>query len=507
MRVCPAPWMEAVEEGELAGGVLRPVVVSQSTRPPRLYGFRDEGRSVPGSRHSFELPRPLRNEVRRSVRAEGSQLALEVSAPDPAGDILPGVSLASRAAGISAWIDDPHTQGIQTCTALRDRLITELQSADAPEALVVEIARRHRFHIESVCRNPRVQLRRRRELQLIDRVRQLDTAGLRWLARQPGRTIAERAGPRERILAIKRFQSADTLENRVLVDVIRRSVSLSSQYQRHYRRYSGSDRVRLVRDLQYAMNAVLREEWIGGVRALTGVPTPNYALLSDRRYAPLWALWQRMLRQEILFQSLEAWMPRLVSELVWIGCLAHFEAAVESRPAFGRFPELQYRPEFEGGNFLMGAQAFPPLQGQGKASSYRVDLVRSEQLVEIQRASKRGEPWSSVADLRPDFACVIRSKRGSDSALLVWAVALWSEADTRLLDVALAAMPEQIKRHCGPSGSNMHPCVVAFDASGSAGKLSAQSAVKVMMVREAPDMLVAAPTAIGGFIQESVRRG
>jgi hypothetical protein len=365
-------------------------------------------------------------EGQREVRLHGSTLKLNVKLEatiDPKdGDAPPGIVLASRAAAISAWLSEVPGA---TCKVLRDRLRGELDAADAPESLVVEIARRHRYHIESVCREPRVQLRRRRELQLVDRVRNLDAASLRWLARQPGTTIEERAGPRERILAVRRFRSSDTLENQVLLDVVRRSIALSQQYGRLYRRYSNSERVRLVRDLGRGMKELLDDPWTHGVRRITGIPTPNYALLSDRRYAPVWQLWQRILRQEQLFQSLEAWMPRLIAELVWIGCLAAIEESGESnpwRPALGGLPPLQFRPEFESGEFVLGQQAMPPLWSTCDVDRSRIDIARGDQLANLSAWCRPAPIWEPVQELRPDFAFMSRSGRTSQTALLVWAL-------------------------------------------------------------------------------------
>jgi hypothetical protein len=507
MKICQAPWMDPVEEGAVIGHVLRPVVVSGSPRAPRLTGFRDEGRSVSGERYSYELPRPLRSDVGKAVRAEGSRIQLEIDVPELAGDPTPGIELVSRAAGVAAWLTDPKAAGIQTCSELREKLIKELTLADAPESLVVEIARRHRFHIETVCQNPRVQLRRRRELQLVDRVRQLDAAGLRWLARQPGLTIAERAGPRERILAIRRFQSPDTLENQVLLDVIRRSKSMGIRYLKQYQHYRESDRVRQVRDLNRAMESLLQSDWVQGVRVLAGVPTPNYALLSDRRYAPIWSLWKRILRHEQLFQSLEAWMPRLVAELAWIGCLAHLESQSDCRPALGKFPPLRYRPEFEGGSFLIGAQALPPVRSTCVVPSQRVDLVRLEQLIAVQPRDQSQGPWSALGELRPDFAFVVRRRGDCDAVAAVWAIATWTQEDLRALDVALGSLGQQIQRRLGRLGTRCRPCVVVYDAGGVRDAPPVHSGIDVIWLRDATHILVDGPAAIGQVLQELSRHG
>ena len=50
----------------------------------------------------------------------------------------------------------------------------------------------------------------------LDRVQEMDRASMRWLSKQPGTTLAQRAGSDQRVLAIVRKENFDTLENRVL---------------------------------------------------------------------------------------------------------------------------------------------------------------------------------------------------------------------------------------------------------------------------------------------------
>jgi len=493
MKICPTPWMPPVEVSELQRVPLRPVVVQASSRAPQLTGFRDVGRRTAGEECSFEIPRPLLMEASRNSRLHGTSLSIGLRLEGLDDAPMPGVLLASRAAAVSAWLHDAPGAA---CRALRSRLLGELEALDAPESLVVEIARRHRFHIESVCLDPRVQLRRRRELQLVDRVRQLDAASLRWLARQPGKTIAERAGPRERILAVRRFRSPDTLENQVLLDVVRRTGSMCKQYERLYRGYRHSGRLSVVRDLGRAMAGVLEEPWTSDVRRITGIPTPNYALLSDRRYAPIWRLWQRILRQEQLFQSLEAWMPRLVSELSWIGCLAEIdEAPRESgwKPAIGGFPPLQFRPEFDSGEFLFGHQPLPPLWSEGSPHKTRIDLLRAEHLVQLPLWGRPTPVWGALTSVRPDFAFVLRREGGVEKALLVWAVALWTDQDRASLQESLQSLQQQARLVEQRLRAQVMPVVIAYIAGSVRGPIASANGVVLETASTAKELLCGVP--------------
>ena len=507
MQICPTPWSAPQDVNLLTGVPLRPIACVSGKRPPRIGGFRDQARLVSGDSFSFELPRPLTTKVKHQAYLDGTQLNLAIGLDGVADEDCPGVVIASRAAAIAGWLGDPRIHPGGSCEVIRKKLLDELESDEPPESLIVEVSRRHRFHLQAVCSDPRVQLRRRRELQLIDRVRQMDAASLRWLSRQPGRTVAERAGPRERILAVRRFRSHDTLENQVLIDVLRRSVALGTAYIRLYRRYSDSPRVAAVREMQRVFSAILSEEWVQMVRPLATVPTPNYALLSDRRYAPVWRLWQRLLRQEQLFQSLEAWLPRLVAELAWVGALAQFEGHSSVRPAHGRFPILQFRPEFDCADFVFGHQSLPPLVLRRTGGTVRIDLVRGDQLLpNTMSPGGDGPLWTSITSLRPDFAFVARSS--STGAVVaftpVWCVATWNESDRRSLAAAMAEMPSRIGAVCGSVLERVaRPTVIHFCAAGTASGLAVPHGIHIHDASSASSLLDDFPQMVCEHLMEA----
>ena len=89
-------------------------------------------------------------------------------------------------------------------------------------ALIVQAADACRVVLDRICERPRQLLRRERSMTDLGRVDQLDDACLRWLVRQPGRTILDKAGTRQRILAVQRTSSYDTTENRVVRDFLER---------------------------------------------------------------------------------------------------------------------------------------------------------------------------------------------------------------------------------------------------------------------------------------------
>lgn len=176
---------------------------------------------------------------------------------------------------------------------------------DPPMALIVRHANTLLRLLTDLGRHPRHILSRTRAMSPVDRVQQLDVASVRWLSRQPGRDVYERAGPRQRILAVRRFEDLDTLENRILRDFSARSHGLATAYTKQYNtlnsslRWQGVDKYR--RKCEH-LTRTLRDRKIGLPRPPI---VPNYVLLQDRRYRRVWNAYREILRR--LDEQDECW--------------------------------------------------------------------------------------------------------------------------------------------------------------------------------------------------------
>ena len=176
---------------------------------------------------------------------------------------------------------------------------------DPPMALIVRHADTLLRLLTDLGRHPRHILSRTRAMLPVDRVQQLDVASVRWLSRQPGREVYERAGPRQRILAVRRFEDLDTLENRVLRDLSVRSHGLATAYTKQYRTLSSSLRWQGVDKYRRScerLARILSDREIGWPRPPV---VPNYALLQDRRYRRVWSAYREILRR--LDEQDECW--------------------------------------------------------------------------------------------------------------------------------------------------------------------------------------------------------
>ena len=247
-------------------------------------------------------------------------------------------------------------------------------------ALIVQVADACREVLNQICANPRQLLRRERSMTDVGVADQLDEACLRWLVRQPGKTILDKAGTRQRILAVQRTHSYDTNENRVVRDFLERCWRACDSYLRDSRNASGSARVRKVHTFRRDTNLWLATSPVGQVPRPVGVPSANYVLQFDDRYRQIWPWYERLRRQQQDEAEIWRWRHRVWAEHVLL-LIAHATVStgeaiayrgrgyVRSRPYIGCF--LDAASHFDSG--LCGTAQSPRMRvlsvGAGEATA------------------------------------------------------------------------------------------------------------------------------------------
>lgn len=210
-------------------------------------------------------------------------------------------------------VDDPKLQHHQSgWERLCAGWSTEnLALSDPPMSLIVRHAKEMRRLLTDLAARPRRILRRRNAKTNVDRVQQLDTGCIRWLSRQPGREIYERAGPRQQIMAVRRYETRNTLENRVLRDFCRRSRIAALTYTERYDTFTASDRWKDVD--RYGRECGRSDRSLGDNGILLPHPPiiPNYALLQERRYRKLWHAYRQLLKHMDEEDECWRWQHRL----------------------------------------------------------------------------------------------------------------------------------------------------------------------------------------------------
>ena len=216
-------------------------------------------------------------------------------------------------------VNDPEYAKEQSVTW--ERLLVAWKDPSAentipPMALIVKHAERLQSLMRDLLVRPRHILRRTRELTAVDRVQQLDIACVRWLSRQPGSTVYERAGPRQEILSVQRHHSLDTLENRVFADFSMRSHRVATEYTRRYEKLRHSGRWKTVSLYGRMLLRAYRDFRERGVTVVHPPIVPNFVLLQDLRYRRLWQAYIELLRQQDEEDECWRWQHRLWSDYV-----------------------------------------------------------------------------------------------------------------------------------------------------------------------------------------------
>ncbi len=156
---------------------------------------------------------------------------------------------------------------------------------------------------------PRIRrvLRRSRELTSLDRVQEMDRASMRWLVRQPGKTIAERAGASQRILATVRRENFDTPENRVLHSYSKLAFQVAREWMQEHPRARTSRRYSQVEHFGRFCKTFAQMLADLDVSTADAGVVPNYVLMQEPSYNVIYEAWRRLLEEDKVIDDLWAW--------------------------------------------------------------------------------------------------------------------------------------------------------------------------------------------------------
>lgn len=112
-----------------------------------------------------------------------------------------------------------HSHQVQISILNIYQKLETLSKSDARLPLVISLERKHQLKrkLEIIAPKLRSQLRRQAELTPIERLQEMDAYCLRDYIRRPGNDAIEKAGARQMLMGIQRYQDFNTPENRFLV--------------------------------------------------------------------------------------------------------------------------------------------------------------------------------------------------------------------------------------------------------------------------------------------------
>ena len=475
------PWIEATDTGVTPSVLYRSYLVlpyeltsevtCEETKDP--LPFVGQWVDSKGNRWSkYELPRggsPDSQTLVRFGNVDGAQNTISVSlgtgiARSTLDEVLDEEDSPADAhkfyAGLKSFIDQ-HIQFMNdlnefkrrnrlywegNCGELQIRSVhravlrwSKSESKDnAKLALIVKLARDIAKPLGQICESPRVVLRRTREMQSIGRIQEIDPACLRWIARQPGRDIYERAGTRQELLGVVRKEDSDTLENRVVKDLLHRARVECSNYTSMYRDYSEYERVRTVSSFRRRIIDWEKHSEIRSAKSLVGHVQPNYVLLHEPKYRKMWDAYQALLSQQKQKDDIWKWRDRTFSEscqcmvMSLIHSLAHRSMLHKS--------DLLLKHEAITGKFISKGTEYGPLNYQG-AGKQRMLLLSAGTSANQRALVPRG-----FLPLGTDFFVIAPHRHSPTNLFPFWCFSeiddLTFESGWMLLEKKLATIPK-----------------------------------------------------------------
>ncbi len=199
--------------------------------------------------------------------------------------------------------------------------------------------------LAAILENPRQRHVRQHLQQALYRARDLDTKCVMWLARQPGNSVQEKTGSRQRTLATVRAVDRNTLENRVvrrvahdLSKVIKLRLglldTLGLQRPEDFSKFHGDKpeqaaspaseyladkrRLRVLKDTLDLTTIGIEEAQLSDV-PLVEVRDANNVLLSHRDYHRIWRTWLELGHfNRTLKRSWDEGPARFVTSAYWL---------------------------------------------------------------------------------------------------------------------------------------------------------------------------------------------
>jgi len=184
-------------------------------------------------------------------------------------------------------------------------------------ALIVDLARNVLKALDIITQQPKKVLERIHAQQKIHKIQELDTHCFIDLARRPGRILPEKAGPKQQILAIRRRESINTLENRVAKHFCDLSNKVSKQYLAEHNHINSrnSKRIKIVEKLDKASKRFPQRISFRGIKSpLQPIRQPNFTLMQNINYLKIWTAYTQLVRNDDLRNRLWRWRRRLLNE-------------------------------------------------------------------------------------------------------------------------------------------------------------------------------------------------
>jgi hypothetical protein len=303
-------------------------------------------------------------------------------------------------------------------------VLDQLSQSEAHLPLVLALNRRYelRHKLELIAPKLRSQLNRVAEMMPLGHIQELDAYCLRDYVRRPGRNALEKAGARQQLMAIQRYENFNTAENRFLKGFC----DLLQQECRNY-----SHRYHEAETLERAIDQFRQEPNVQSITSSVDLAgRPNYVLQQNPIYRSFYQAYLDYLqqrsdkekiwgyRQALLVDALVVYLVAALLQLQGSFISSLSSLAVKATPDYGRYLKEQ---EIRG--YCVLQQAVWSFTLARPASSKASDLVltATQQLIGQQvEVSYHLSLWVFWYKPAPSLRERLHQASGVDTSLSVY---------------------------------------------------------------------------------------
>lgn len=262
---------------------------------------------------------------------------------------------------VLGWADDEN--GDYGLDRFLDQVASRFSSITTRKDAVSRLVDNTEAAVRRITEKMRSTIVRENILQPVYKVHEVNSYGLNWLSRRPGRTVREKiSNSHASMMAVRRRQSVDTGENRLFLAFLREMSNLidmkASALPMNSLRPEESD---------FAARAflLLQDPELFEIRRWENLP-PNNTLLSDQNYKKIWQFWNEMKELDEIVAGDVKFLDHRLAVLFFVFCLA------EGKKFFA-FPQVPVFLEYRSRKIQLCAPFFRGVDAAGKLVEIGLD--------------------------------------------------------------------------------------------------------------------------------------
>mgnify|MGYP005760861407 CR=1 FL=1 len=208
------------------------------------------------------------------------------------------------------------------------------------------------------------------------KVREINSYGLNWLSRQPGRSIRQKiSSAGNSIMAVKRRMSFDTAENRLFVAFAKEIFELLNTKLESLDE-NDSRQIAKEEDMRDELAIFLRRDDIAEVKRWENLP-PNNTLLSDQNYKKIWHAWNKMKKIDERIKNDSDLMGCRLATIFFVELLVYFREILQ-------IPQVPVEVDYDEYNVDLCEKQLFCLDGEGNT----VEINKEDNCIFLKSSKK-----------------------------------------------------------------------------------------------------------------------